>query len=227
MPRNNRVVARVIYKQIMIERNQTKGEEIANSITHGIFLLATIFVMPVLISKAVSTGRPLVITSTTIFAVTVILVYFISTLYHAMPRNKVKDTLRIIDHGAIYLLIAGTYTPFALNVIQGSWGWFLFSTEWIIATIGIVLLVFTGLRYSRLSLLFYLIMGWLIVVAIKPLWLNMPVWGILLIFLGGMSYSLGVLFYRVSHLNFRHFIWHLFVILGTTFHIIAVYYYGI
>ncbi len=211
----------------MIERNQTKYEEIANSITHGIFLIATIFVMPLLVSKAMSTGSNHIVTSTVIFAVTVILVYFISTFYHAMPRSKVKENLRIVDHGAIYLLIAGTYTPFALNVIQGRWGWFLFFTEWIIAIVGILILWFTGLKYKRLSLLFYLIMGWLIVIAIKPLWLSMSVWGILLIFLGGMSYSLGVFFYRVSHLNFRHFIWHLFVILGTSFHIIAVYLYAI
>ena len=211
----------------MIERVQTKGEEIANSVTHGTFLIATIFIMPQLVSKAAATGSAVITASTSIFAATVIVVYFISTLYHAMPLNRVKKTLRLVDHGAIYLLIAGTYTPFALNIIQGKWGWFLFITEWAIALIGITLLALTGLKYSRLSLLFYLIMGWLILVAIKPLWLSMHLWGILLIFLGGMSYTLGVLFYRVSHLNYRHFIWHLFVILGTSLHIIAVYYYGI
>ena len=211
----------------MIEREQTKGEEIANSVTHGTFLIATIFIMPQLVSKAAATGSMVVTTSTSIFAATVIVVYFISTLYHAMPWNRVKKTLRLVDHGAIYLLIAGTYTPFALNIIKGKWGWFLFITEWAIALIGITLLALTGLKYSRLSLLFYLIMGWLILVAIKPLWLSMHLWGILLIFLGGMFYTLGILFYRVSHLNYRHFIWHLFVILGTTLHIIAVYFYGI
>ena len=190
----------------MIEREQTKGEEIANSVTHGIFLIATIFIMPQLVSKAAATGSMIVTASTSIFAATVIVVYFISTLYHAMPWAKIKKTLRLVDHGAIYLLIAGTYTPFALNIIQGKWGWFLFITEWAIALIGITLLALTGLKYSRLSLLFYLIMGWLILVAIKPLWLSMHLWGILLIFLGGMSYTLGVLFYRVSHLNYRHFI---------------------
>ncbi len=216
-----------INQLIMIERNQTKSEEIANSITHGLFLIAALIAMPLLVAKSIRTENNLIITATSIFAVTVILVYFISTLYHTMPRNKTKETLRIVDHGAIYLLIAGTYTPFALNVIKGNWGWILFATEWLIAIIGMVLLYYTGLKHRRLSLLFYLIMGWLILIAIKPLWISLPTWGLILVFLGGMSYTLGVSFYRISHLNFRHFIWHLFVILGTTCHIIAVYLYAI
>jgi len=211
----------------MIERHQTKGEEIANSITHGLFLIAAIIAMPILVAKSIRTENNLIIMATGIFVVTVILVYFISTLYHAMPRNKNKERMRIVDHGAIYLLIAGTYTPFALNVIKGNWGWFLFTTEWSIAIVGIVLLYYTGLKYRRLSLFFYLIMGWLIVIAIKPLWIKVPVMGLVLILIGGMSYSLGILFYRVSHLNFRHFIWHLFVMLGTACHIVAVYLYAI
>ena len=211
----------------MIERHQTKGEEIANSLTHGLFLIAAVIVMPLLVAKSIRTENNLIVIATGIFVVTVILVYFISTLYHAMPRNRNKERMRIVDHGAIYLLIAGTYTPFALNVIKGNWGWFLFTTEWSIAIVGIVLLYYTGLKYRRLSLFFYLIMGWLIVVAIKPLWINLPAMGLALIFIGGMSYTLGVSFYRVSHLNFRHFIWHLFVMFGTACHIVAVYLYAI
>ena len=211
----------------MIERHQTSSEEIANSLTHGLFLIAAVIVMPLLVAKSIRAENNLIVIATGIFVVTVILVYFISTLYHAMPRNKNKERMRIVDHGAIYLLIAGTYTPFALNVIKGNWGWFLFTTEWSIAIVGIVLLYYTGLKYRRLSLFFYLIMGWLIVVAIKPLWINLPAMGLALIFIGGMSYTLGVSFYRVSHLNFRHFIWHLFVMFGTACHIVAVYLYAI
>jgi len=211
----------------MIERHQTRGEEMANSITHGLFLIAAIIAMPFLAAKSIQTENNLIIMATIIFAVTVILVYFISTLYHAMPRNKNKERMRIVDHGAIYLLIAGTYTPFALNVIKGNWGWFLFTAEWSIVIVGIALLYYTGLKYRRLSLFFYLIMGWLVVVAIKPLWINLPAWGLALVFTGGMSYTLGVSFYRVSHLNFRHFIWHLFVMFGTACHIVAVYLYAI
>ncbi len=211
----------------MIERHQTRGEEIANSITHGLFLIAAVITMPILVAKSIRTENNLIITATCIFVVAVILVYFISTLYHAMPRNRNKERMRIVDHGAIYLLIAGTYTPFALNVIKGNWGWFLFTTEWSIAIVGIALLYYTGLKYRRLSLFFYLIMGWLIIIAIKPLWVNLPAWGLALVFIGGMSYTLGVSFYRVSHLNFRHFIWHLFVMFGTACHIVAVYLYAI
>lgn len=211
----------------MIERDQTKNEEIANSITHGLFLIAAVITLPILVAKSIRTENNLIITATCIFVVAVILVYFISTLYHAMPRNKNKERMRIVDHGAIYLLIAGTYTPFALNVIKGNWGWFLFTAEWLIALVGMVLLYYTGLKYRRLSLFFYLIMGWLIVVAIKPLWVNLPAWGLALVFIGGLSYTLGVSFYRVSHMNFRHFIWHLFVMFGTACHIVAVYLYAI
>ena len=211
----------------MIERDQTKNEEIANSITHGLFLVAAIFSMPLLITKALNTQNSLIIMSTVIFAASVLIVYLISMLYHAMPRSETKKILRIVDHCTIYLLIAGTYTPFALNVIQGKFGWAIFATEWTMAVIGIVLLAATGLKYSRLSLLFYLIMGWMIVIAIKPLMIKIPVTGLVLILIGGLSYTLGILFYRVSHLNYRHFIWHLFVMLGTACHIVAVYLYAI
>ena len=211
----------------MIERHQSIVEEIANSVTHGVFLLAAVSTTPILIAKSIQTKDSLIIVTTSIFVTTVILVYFISTLYHAIPRNKTKDILRIVDHGAIYLLITGTYTPFALNVIKGNWGWTLFSIEWILALIGITLLYYTGLKYRNLSLLFYLRMGWLVLIAIKPLWLSLPIWGFFWVFTGGVAYTLGISFYKVSHLNFRHFIWHLFTGVGTTCHFIAVYLYAI
>ena len=211
----------------MLDREQSLGEEIANSITHGLFLLALVTFTPILIAKSIQTKNIISIITTSIFATTVLTVYFISTLYHAMPKNRTKDILRIVDHGAIYLLIAGTYTPFALNVIKGKWGWTLFSIEWILAFIGITLLVYTGLKYRGLSLLFYLTMGWLVLIAIKPLWLSLPVWGFFWVFAGGLAYTLGISYYRVSHLNFRHFVWHIFVVLGTTCHFIAVFFYAV
>ncbi|MGI9553604.1 MAG: PAQR family membrane homeostasis protein TrhA [Thermodesulfobacteriota bacterium] len=211
----------------MIERPQTKGEELANCITHGLFLIAVFIFTPLIIAKSLKTENSMVILTTAIFVASVILVYLISTVYHAMPRNRAKDTLRIVDHGAIYILIAGTYTPFALNVIKGNWGWTLFSIEWGLAFIGITLLYYTGLKYKKLSLLFYITMGWLVLIAIKPLWLSLPIWGIFWVFAGGLAYTFGTLYYRVSHLNFRHLIWHLFVVAGTTCHSIAVYLYAI
>ena len=211
----------------MKERQQSTGEEIANSVTHGIFLVIAVIMAPVLIFKSIETKSHLIIATTTIFTTSVILVYFISTLYHAMPKNKTKDILRIVDHSAIYLLIAGTYTPFALNVIKGNWGWTLFSIEWLLAFIGISMLIYTGLKYKGLSLIIYLFMGWLVLIAIKPLFVSLPYWGILWVFAGGVAYTSGILYYRVSYLNFRHFIWHIFSVVGTSCHYIAVYLYAI
>lgn len=211
----------------MIERHQSFSEEIANSITHGLFLLASAAATPYLIAKSIQTKNNLIIITTFIFVATVILVYLTSALYHAMPRGKNKDILRIIDYGSIYLLIAGTYTPFALNVIQGKLGWALFAIEWILAFTGIALLISTGLKYRGVSLVFYLTMGWLILIAIRPLWISLPVLGIILVFVGGAAYTFGILYYRVSHLNFRHFIWHIFTVAGTTCHFIAVYLYAV
>ncbi|MGI9553393.1 MAG: PAQR family membrane homeostasis protein TrhA [Thermodesulfobacteriota bacterium] len=211
----------------MIERPQTNGEELANCITHGLFLIAAVIFTPIIIAKSLKTENSMIILTTAIFVASVIIVYLISTVYHAMPRNSAKDTLRIVDHGAIYLLIAGTYTPFALNVIKGNWGWTLFSIEWGLAFIGIILLYYTGLKYRNLSLIFYLTMGWLVLIAIKPLWLSLPIWGIFWVFAGGLAYTFGISYFRLSHLNFRHFIWHLFVVVGTTCHSIAVFLYAI
>jgi hemolysin III len=211
----------------MLERSQSIKEEIANSLAHGLFLLAAVIFSPILIAKSIHTNDNLSILTTCIFAVTVILVYFISTLYHVMPRNKAKDKLRLIDYGAIFLLIAGTYTPFALNVIKGKWGWALFSIEWILAVVGITLLYYKGLKHKGWLLLIYLIMGWLVLIAIEPFWLSLPVWGLFWIFVGGVAYTLGISYYRISHLNFRHFIWHIFTVAGTTCHSIAVFLYAV
>jgi hemolysin III len=211
----------------MLERRQSINEEIANSLTHGLFLLAAVICSPILIAKSIQTKDNISIITTSVFAAVVILVYFISTLYHAMPRNRAKDKLRLIDYGAIFLLIAGTYTPFALNVIKGKWGWALFSIEWILAIVGITLLYYKGLKHKGWLLLIYLIMGWLVLIAIEPFWLSLPVWGLFWIFVGGVAYTLGISYYRISHLNFRHFIWHIFVVAGTTCHSIAVFLYAV
>ncbi len=211
----------------MIERSQTLREEIANSIAHGLFLLFAIIGSPFLIAKSVKTNDNLVIITATIFAVAVIFVYLVSTIYHAMPKNRAKEILRLVDYGAVYLLIAGTYTPIALNVIGGGAGIALFAAEWILAITGIIFLYYTGLKHKGVLVLFYLIMGWLVILAIKPLWLSLPVWGIFWIFAGGMAYTLGIPFYRLSHLNFRHFIWHMFVVAGTACHSVAVFKYAV
>lgn len=209
-----------------IERDQTFHEELANSITHGIFLFIIIIFTHSLLKKSLESGSNLVFASNIFFCSSVIIVYFVSTLYHAVNKGPLKKLLRIVDHGAIYLLIVGTYTPFSLIIIEGRIGWTLFFIELLLASIGITFLIFTGLKYKTLSLILYMLMGWLIIIALKSLYINLPGLGLILVFTGGLAYTIGIYFYRLSYLKFRHFIWHLFVVLGTSFHFIAVYLYS-
>ena len=204
------------------ERAQSRGEEIANSVSHGAGFLAAIAVSPVLVLSAVQRGGAAGIVGASVFAFTMMLLYITSALYHILPRNKAKGVFHILDHGAIYLLIAGTYTPFTLGVLRGAWGWTLFGLVWGIAVVGVVLKSIGGVRYKRLSTLLYLAMGWLIIIAAKPLWLNMSSQGLFWLAAGGGAYTAGVGFYAAKRIRYAHFIWHLFVIAGTVCHFIAV-----
>lgn len=208
------------------ERTQTLGEEIANSISHGIALLAALVAVPVLIIAATQRGDAAGIVGASVFGATMVMVYLTSTLYHALPRNKAKQIFRILDHGAIFLLIAGTYTPFTLGVLSGAWGWTLFGLVWGLAIIGIVLKAVSGVRYSTFSTCLYLTMGWLVIIAIKPLWLGMPTWGLVWLVSGGIAYTIGIVFFMAEQVRYSHFIWHLFVITGTSCHFIAVLWYA-
>jgi hemolysin III len=154
------------------------------------------------------------------------LLYLASTLYHAVPQGRAKLLLRRFDHSAIYLLIAGTYTPFTLGALGGAWGWSLFGVIWGLAVVGILLKMIAGPRYPRLSAAGYVAMGWMVMIAIRPLWQNVPGWGIALLVFGGLSYTFGVAFYQAPRLRYAHFVWHLFVLAGTTFHFFAVLYYA-
>jgi hemolysin III len=157
-----------------------------------------------------------------VFAFTMVMLYMTSTLYHALPGNKAKRVFQVLDHCAIFLLIAGTYTPFTLGVLKGAWGWTLFGLVWGIAVLGVVLKSVRGASNQRFSTILYLAMGWLIIIAIKPLWLNMPFWGLFWLLAGGAAYTAGVGFYATDRVRYSHFIWHLFVIVGTACHFIAV-----
>ena len=161
-----------------------------------------------------------------VFAATVVLLYLASTLYHALPAGRAKRVFRILDHSAIYLLIAGTYTPFMLGAIRGPWGWTLLGAVWTLAVAGIALKGAGGIRYPRLSTAVYIAMGWLAIVAIRPLWPMVPVAGWLWIFAGGLAYTAGVAFYAADRLRYGHFVWHLFVLAGTACHIVAVWRYA-
>ncbi len=207
-------------------RTQSLGEEIANSISHGIGLMAAIAALPILMVAAAKQGDTAAIIGASIFGATMILLYLSSTLYHALPASKAKQLFQVLDHAAIFLLIAGTYTPFTLGVLYGAWGWTLFGLVWGIAIIGIILKATTWDRFQSLSTYMYLAMGWLVVIAIVPLWNNMPLWGLFWLLCGGLSYTAGVVFFAADRLPYFHFVWHLFVIMGTACHFVAVLYYA-
>jgi len=204
------------------ERTQSLGEEIANSVSHGVGLLAAVAAAPVLLFSAVRHGGAARIAGASVFAATMVLLYLTSTLYHALPRNRAKRIFQVLDHAAIFLMIAGTYTPFTLGVLRGTWGWTLFGLVWGLAIAGVVHTSVGGIRYPKLSTWLYLAMGWLILIAVKPLWLRMSSAGLFWLSAGGAAYTVGVVFYAAKQVRYSHFIWHLFVITGTACHFIAV-----
>lgn len=211
----------------MIEQHpQSLGEEIANSVSHGVGFLAAMAGAPFLIVAAVHRGDAAGVVGASVFAATMLLLYLISTLYHALPR-RVGPVFRILDHGAIYLLIAGTYTPFTLGALSGTWGWTLFGIVWGLACTGVVLKAVGLVGYPKLSMCLYLAMGWLALIAVKPLWLNVPARGLFWLLAGGIAYTAGVAFFAADQrLRYSHFIWHLFVIAGTVCHFFAVLWYA-
>ena len=208
------------------ERSQSPGEEIANSVSHGVGLVAVLVAVPILIVAAVRRGGAAGIVGASVFAGTMVLLYLTSTLYHALPKNKVKRVFQVLDHGAIFLLIAGTYTPFTLGVLRGGWGWTLFGLVWGLAVLGIVLKTVGSVRITWLSTCLYLGMGWLVLIAIRPLWLRMPLSGLAWLVAGGLAYTAGVAFFAAERLRYSHFIWHLFVLTGTCCHFFAVLWYA-
>ena len=209
------------------EHRQSLGEEIANSVSHGVGLVAAVVAVPVLMVAAVRHGDAATVVGASVFAGAMVLLYLTSTLYHALPRNRAKRFFHVLDHGAIFLMIAGTYTPFTLGVMRGGWGWTLFGLVWGLALIGIVLKAIGGpRRHPRLSTGLYVAMGWLIVIAIQPLRLHLPTPGILWLLAGGVAYTAGVAFYAAKRLPYGHLVWHLFVLTGTACHFVAVWRYA-
>jgi hemolysin III len=210
------------------QRPQSVGEEIANGISHGMALAASVVATPLLVGSASRNGSTWNIIGASVFAGTMILMYLSSTLYHVLPANKAKRVFRIFDHGAIFLLIAGTYTPFTLGVLRGAWGWTLFGLVWGLAAVGMTLKGLGVMRgHPRLSTGLYLAMGWLFLIAIRPVWTKVPLSGILWLLAGGIAYTGGVAFFAAERVHYSHFVWHLFVVLGTTCHYLAVLWYAI
>jgi len=197
-------------------------EEIVHSAIHGLGIALSIAGLIALVVTARRTGDRWDVAASAVFGVTLVLLYLASTLYHGIPHPGAKPILRVLDHSAIYLLIAGTYTPFTLVSLRGPWGWTLFGLIWGLAILGIVVKVAAVGRYRRLSLALYIGMGWLVVVALRPLALAVPRGGLVLLFLGGVAYTSGVVFYVWRRLPYHHAVWHAFVLAGSVLHFFAI-----
>lgn len=210
------------------DRPQAFGEEVANAVSHGVALIASIVAIPVLVISAARTGSTSAVVGAGIFGATLLLLYLSSMIYHVLPAGKAKRVFMVLDHCAIFLLIAGTYTPFTLGVLNGVWGWSLLGVVWSLALAGILLKAIVGPKYQNLSVALYLLMGWLVIVAIKPMLSMVPVPGLLWLLAGGLSYTFGVVFFHYDYrMRYAHFIWHLFVVLGSVCHFVAVFWYAV
>jgi len=205
-------------------RKLTVKEEIFNSITHGVGVLLSIAALVILVVLAVGKGNTWHVVSFSIYGSTMVLLYLSSTLYHSFTAEKVKNLFARFDHAAIFLLIAGTYTPFLLTALRGTFGWVLFGIIWGVAVIGVVIRSIYLTRFRKLMVAIYLIMGWLFVVAVGPMIKNLPLISMIFLLLGGIFYSVGVIFYVKRNLKYGHGIWHLFVLAGSIMHFFAVLY---
>ncbi|MCM3791991.1 PAQR family membrane homeostasis protein TrhA [Priestia megaterium] len=200
----------------------TRGEEIANAITHGIGAVLSIVGLTLLIVLSSLEGTPWHVISFTIYGVTMLLLYVSSTLVHSFPEGKVKDLFEIFDHSSIYLFIAGTYTPFLFIAVKGTTGWTLFGIVWGIALAGIVFKAFFVKKFLFISTILYVFMGWMIVFAWDSLTQNIAHQGIVLLVVGGVLYTIGAVFYVWRGFRFHHMIWHMFVLGGTVLHFLAI-----
>ncbi len=203
----------------------TVGEEIANSLTHGLGALLAIGGLAVLVTLAALRGDVWHVVSCSIYGAAMVVLYTASTLYHSITSPRAKEALQVFDHAAIFLLIAGTYTPFTLVTLRGPWGWSIFGVVWGLAVAGIVLEIAFPNRWPALSLALYVAMGWVVVVAVKPLLAVLPTGGLVLLVLGGLAYTAGIVFYAWRRLPYGHAIWHVFVLVGTILHFFAVLFY--
>jgi hemolysin III len=208
---------------VSLQPMRSRGEELANSISHGVGLIAAMIGTPVLVAAALRKGSVLFLIGTIVFIATMWLLYFGSMLYHAWPHSPAKSVLQVLDHSAIFWLIAGTYTPFALGPLRGVWGWTMLGIIWALAGFGVLLKATRGAtRHRKLAMVLYLGMGWFALVFIRPLALAVPFSALLWLLAGGIAYTTGVLFYVNKRLRYAHFVWHLFVLAGTSCHFAAV-----
>jgi hemolysin III len=209
-----------------IEHRPAVGEEIANSLSHGVGLALAIVATPILIVAAIRYGTGWNMVGVSVFAVSMISLYLASTLYHALTHGGAKRFFRLMDHSAIFILIAGTYTPFTLGVLRGPWGWTLFGLVWGLAAVGLTMKAVFGTRYTWVSVGLYLTMGWLVLIAAPQVLQRVPLAGLAWILAGGIAYTAGVGFFAAHRIRYAHFAWHLMVVAGTTCHFFAVLWYS-
>ncbi len=207
------------------DKLQTRAEEIGNATTHGLGALLSIVAIILFVVYTKNQNDYFKLVSSLIFGSTLLLMYLSSTLYHFISEPQLKQWFRVLDHSSIYLLIAGSYTPFMLVTIRGPWGWTLLTVVWSIAVAGVIFKLFFINRFSFASTMIYLVMGWLAVVAIKPICQNLSVEGLSFVVAGGLCYTIGVVFYLWKRLKFSHTLWHLFVLAGSICHFFAVFLY--
>jgi hemolysin III len=204
------------------ERPQTVGEELANSLSHGLGCLLAVASLPILIISGAERGSAASVVGACAFSMTAMLLYFASTMYHALPAGRAKRVFNVLDHSAIYLFIAGSYTPFTLGVLRGGWGWMLFGLVWGFAAIGVLLKSFNRLRHPGWSTGLYVAMGWLVLIAAAPLIQHVATQGLVWLLAGGLAYTAGaVVFMFDSKLRYAHFVWHVFVLGGSSCHFFA------
>jgi hemolysin III len=213
--------------EISGEQGYTHGEEIANTVSAAVGLLVSIGISPFLMLTALRSAQPWAVAGSAVFLVSVLALYLTSTIYHALAPCRAKRIVRILDHSAIFVLIAGTYTPFALGPLAANGGSTLVVIEWIMALLGVVFKCAGGVRSKRLSNLVYLCMGWLGILWIRPFIENATWPGFLWVLAGGIAYTAGILFYAAKGRTYSHFVWHLFVFAGSLCHTIAIWRYAI
>ncbi len=212
----------------MDPRPQSLPEEVANALSHGVGFLLAAAAVPVLVDFAARHGSPIAMASAAVYAGTMVLLYFVSAVYHALPPGRWKRRFLRLDHAAIFLFIAGSYTPFVLGPLQGPWGWGLFAAVWTLALAGVVAKVCDRLAHPGWSTALYVGLGWMALVAIEPMLERIAADGLRLIVAGGLAYTVGAVFFLLDHrVRYAHFVWHLFVIAGSASHFLAALWYGV
>ncbi|MBM7573340.1 PAQR family membrane homeostasis protein TrhA [Aquibacillus albus] len=206
----------------MSKHTCTKQEEVVNAITHGIGAILSIVAIAVLIKEANTNANFWQFLSVTVYGITMFMMFMSSTIMHSLPEGKTRDFFHMLDHSSIFLFIAGTYTPIALFLIEGSFGWMILTFVWTVACLGIIFKIIFLKRYMVLTTLIYISFGWFIVFAWEPITSEMASQGILLLVYGGLSYSIGTVFFLWKSLPYSHAIWHLFVLVGSALHFLTV-----